>query len=177
MTDKYDEDISLRLVELGDIDDEYCDWYKNSDGHLDFFSGSGKKFTKKVIIEDFKTGMITETWFYYIILSSTGVRIGNIKIGPIDHTNKTSDLVCLIGNRNFLGKGLASRAIKLGNQIAFNDYGIRRLHGGMHAQNVASIKAYTNAGWIIEAELKGYFMVNEVAQNRICVACFNPRYF
>lgn len=170
-------DILIRPVELIDIDEEYCSWYTNLDGHLDFFSGSGREFNKDVIVSDYNLGIESRKWFYYLILSSSGDRIGNIKLGPIDINNKTSDLVCLVGNRNFLGKGVAPKAISLANELAFKEHDLRRLHGGMHAQNTPSIKAYTRAGWVVEGVLRGYYLVDGKAEDRVCVACFNPKYF
>jgi RimJ/RimL family protein N-acetyltransferase len=169
-------DLSLRLLQERDIDKEYVSWFSNSDGHLDFYTGSGRVFNKNTILEDFHQGEESKRWFYYII-ESNGEKIGNIKIGPIDLRNKTSDLVCFIGNRNYLGKGLATKAIALANEIAFNRYDIRRLHGGMYATNIPSIKAYTRAGWLIEATMEGFYLVDDKAVDRICVACFNPKYF
>lgn len=169
-------DISLRLLKDNDIDEEYISWFNNSDGHLDFYTGSGRVFDKRTILEDFRLGEESKKWFYYVI-ESNGKKIGNVKIGPIDLRNKTSDLVCFIGDRNFLGKGLATKAITLANEIAFNRYDIRRLQGGMYATNIPSIKAYTRAGWIIEATLEGFYWVDDKAVDRVCVACFNPTYF
>lgn len=159
------------------IDEQYVSWFQNEDGHLDYFTGSGRVFSREMILEDFQTGISTGSWFYYLIESESGEKIGNIKIGPIDKKNKTSDLVCLVGNRKYLGRGIASRAITIANQIAFDQHDIRRLHGGMYASNIPSIKAYTRAGWHIEATFKGYYWVSSKAEDRICVACLNPDYF
>lgn len=169
--------IHLRPMAMADIDAELCRWYDNSDGHLDYFTGSGRTFTKETLIEDFISGANSLKWFYYLIETLEGIRIGTVKIGPIDSKNRTSDLVCLIGNRTFLGKGLASKAIALANRIAFEEHKIRRLHSGMYETNVASIKAYTRAGWYIEAKMKGYYLFNEASVDRVCVACLNPAYF
>lgn len=169
--------ILLRPLQERDIDDDYLAWFRNEDGHLDYFTGSGRIFTKEMILEDFHKGISEKRWFYYLIESEEGIKIGNVKIGPIDTKNKTSDLVCLVGNRDFLGKGIASRAIAIANSIAFEKYDIRRLHGGMFEGNVASIKAYTKAGWFVEARMRGYYWINGKSEDRICVACLNPRYF
>lgn len=170
-------EISLRPLKINDITKAYCEWYVNSDGHLDYFTGSGRKFDKEFLIQNFEEGIQSSKWFYYLILAKDGTPIGNVKIGSIDTKNKTSDLVCLIGDRNFAGKGLASKAISLANNIAFQEHDIRRLHGGMYASNVPSIKAYTRAGWIIEGIFKGYYWIDDKPEDRVCVACFNPNYF
>jgi ribosomal-protein-alanine N-acetyltransferase len=168
--------IFLRSLELDDVNESYCSWYQNDDGHLNYFTGSGRSFNRETIIKDIDEGIKTQRWFYYLISSEECEPIGNIKIGPVDLRNKTSDLVCLIGNRKFLGKGLASEAIRLGNEIAFSKHDIRRLHGGMYASNLPSIKAYLRAGWVVEGVLKGYYWIEEKPEDRICVACFNPKY-
>jgi ribosomal-protein-alanine N-acetyltransferase len=169
--------ITLRPLTINDIDDQYCDWYNNDDGHLDYFSGSGRRFNKDTLLNERAEGIRTGKWFYYIIESDRGEKIGNVKLGPVDLKNKTSDLVCLIGNRNFRGKGLASKAIGIASKIAFEVHDIRRLHGGMYARNTSSIKAYTKAGWFIEGTFRGYYLYNDMPQDRICVACLNPIYF
>jgi ribosomal-protein-alanine N-acetyltransferase len=167
----------FKPLELRDIDDDYCEWFKNDDGHLNYFTGSGRVFTKDIIIKDFNDGLNSKKWFYYLALDDDGTKIGNVKIGPIDLKNMTSDLVCLIGNRRYLGKGLAAELIKVANEIAFKLHYVRRLQGGMIESNIPSIKAYTRAGWFIEAEMKGFYLVNNKNQNRVCVACLNPDYF
>jgi ribosomal-protein-alanine N-acetyltransferase len=169
--------ISLRALKAEDINETYCSWYENNDGHLNYFTGSGRKFDRDVLINDFNEGLKTGRWFYYLIQTHEDEPIGNVKIGPIDFKNKTSDLVCLIGNRKFLGKGLATEAIKLANDIAFTQHDIRRLQSGMFASNIASIKAYTRADWVIEGTFAGYYLFNDQPEDRVCVACFNPKYF
>lgn len=172
------EEIALRPLTLEDIDDTYCSWYQNSDGHLDFFTGSGRTFNKEILKDDFQKGRDSGSWFYFIAEDLTSKeRIGNVKIGPIDKKNKTSDLVCLVGNRKFVGKGMASKIISMANKIAFEKFDLRRLHGGMYSTNVASIKAYVRAGWEIEGVFKGYYLFNCQPVDRICVCCLNPTYF
>jgi RimJ/RimL family protein N-acetyltransferase len=170
-------EIKLRLIRDSDFDDEYLSWYTNDDGHLKYFSGSGKVFDRESLIEDYREGLKSKRWFYYIIESGDSDRIGTVKIGPIDLRNRTSDLVCLIGNRKYLGKGLATTAISEANRIAFDRHGIRRLHSGMYASNIAAIKAYTRAGWFVEATFTGFYLLDGQAIDRVCVACLNPTFF
>lgn len=170
-------DIRLVPLDVHDIDEQYVSWHQNSDGHLDYFTGTGRSFDRDILISDYENGLMSGRWYYYLIVGDNGDRIGNIKIGPIDQRNKTSDLVCLVGNRQYLGQGIASRAIKMANEIAFKKFDIRRLQGGMYASNIASVKAYTKAGWIVEATLRGYYWINNNAEDRVCVACLNPHYF
>jgi len=172
-----DDFIRLRPLIDADLDEEYVTWYRNDDGHLDYFTGSRRKFTAEALASDVIEGRQSGRWFYYLIETLSGIRIGNLKIGPIDLTHQTSDLVSLIGNRNYIGKGLGARAVALGNRVAFEQHGIRRLHSGMYASNVPSIRAYTKAGWFIEATMRGFYLVDGAPMDRVCVACLNPAFF
>jgi ribosomal-protein-alanine N-acetyltransferase len=170
-------DLKLRPLKASDIDSEYISWYSNRDGHLNHFTGSRRTFNQQSILDDYYEGSKTGRWFYYLIETGSGDKVGNVKVGLIDSINMTSDLVCLVGNRKFIGKGLASKAIKVANEVAFSNHYIRRLQGGMYEDHIASFKAYTRAGWQEEARLKGYYWVDGKAVDRICVSCLNPRYF
>jgi RimJ/RimL family protein N-acetyltransferase len=169
-------EVSIRPLEVSDIDDEFVSWHQNEDGHLDYYTGSRRNFSREDLIE-WISGAGSRDIYFFLILVDNNHPIGTIKIGPIDRKNKTSDLVCLVGSRKYTGKGLASRAISIANGVAFKSFDIRRLQGGMYEENVASIKAYCRAGWVIEGRMKGFYWVDGRPMDRICVACFNPDYF
>lgn len=170
--------IAVREVTLADIDDEYFSWYRNDDHLLDTFTASRRAFSPEWIVSDFNESLATRRVIYWLILHRpSGKKIGNIKVGPIDEVNKTSDLVCLIGDRNYHGKGLATEAIAAVSELAFDRYDLRRLHSGIYVTNVASIKAYLAAGWEEEGLLRGYYWVDGEPVDRLLVCRLNPKYF
>ncbi|WP_217621151.1 GNAT family N-acetyltransferase [Pseudosulfitobacter pseudonitzschiae] len=116
-------------------------------------------------------------YMYGIFDDETDRHIGNIKVGPIQWDNLVSDLVCVIGDRNYWGKGLAKEAIRLGNRVAFDVHGMRKVSGGIASGNIGSIKAYTGADWVIEATMSGHHLIDGKPQDRIVVSCFNPEFF
>lgn len=169
--------VYLRRLDLNEIDDTFMSWFSNEE-LMRYYTNSKKKITKDAIIEHILNGESFGTDFTYGIYDiATDKCIGTIKIGPINITHKISDLVALIGNTNYHGKGFASEAIALGNTVAFAEHDIRKLFGGMYETNIPSIKAYTKAGWIIEGRLRGHYIENGIPIDRILVGCFNPKYF
>ena|SRR2546428_13197945 len=171
------ERIYLKEIDLADINDRVMAWFSD-DELMKFYSNSQNKITKENLINSIKQGKENKNVFTFGIYDlNSNKLIGTMKLGPINHAQKISDMVALIGDRDFLGKGLAVEAIKAGNQLAFEEFDIRKLFGGMYESNIASIKAYTRAGWIIEGRLKGHYLVNGKNQDRILVGCFNPKYF
>jgi RimJ/RimL family protein N-acetyltransferase len=65
----------------------------------------------------------------------------------------------------------------MGGEVAFREYGFRKLSGGIADGNVGSLKAYTRAGWVVEGRLKGHHLINGEPRDRILVSCFNPAFF
>ena len=47
----------------------------------------------------------------------------------------------------------------------------------MFRGNIPSVKGYLKADWVIEGVLKGQYLVDGIGEDRILVACFNPKYF
>jgi RimJ/RimL family protein N-acetyltransferase len=98
-------------------------------------------------------------------------------LGPIHRRHLTADLVTVIGDREYWGRGLATEAIRLGIRIAFDEFGLRKLSGGVYEGNVGSLKAYTRAGWVIEGRLVGHALEDGKARDEILISCFNPKFF
>lgn len=171
------ERLILRPLLLSDLTEEYIEWHRNIE-HTKYYSSSGKEFTKDFLVSELNQANESKELFIFgLYFKENNKLIGNIKVGPISKRHKTSDLIVFIGDTNYLGKGLAVEGIKLGNQMAFEHLGIRKLFGGMFYSNIASVKAYTRAGWIIEGVLKGQYLVDDKTEDRILVACFNPSLF
>ncbi|WP_061249373.1 GNAT family N-acetyltransferase [Leptospira alstonii] len=170
------ERIFLRELNSRDIDDRYLSWFKSNSQVTEFLES--KDLTYESVTKFIQDGKETKSFFIYAIcMLDSNLHIGNLKIGNIDKNHMISDLVVVIGDQNFWRKGIATEAIKLGNQIAFEIYDIRKLSGGMYSDNIASIKCYTKAGWVEEARLKGHYLLNGKVLDRVCVSCFNPKYF
>ncbi|MEJ2913008.1 GNAT family N-acetyltransferase [Pseudoalteromonas sp. C12FD-1] len=171
------KNIYLRPLIETDITEPYLENFKDDEVLL-FLEVTNTELTKKSVTAYIKNGLDTKTYYMYAIcLIENDQHIGNLKIGPINNKQKISDLVTVIWNKAYWGKGLASEAIKIGNKLAFEKHNIRKLSGGMYSDNIGSIKAYTRAGWVIEATLKNHYMLNGKLQDRVVVSCFNPSYF
>lgn len=171
------ERLYLKEIEISEIDDKVMSWFEN-DELMKYYTNSKNKISKTVLIDAILKGKEQGNIITYGIYTlSNGTLIGTIKLGPINFNQKTSDLVVLIGNKDYLGKGYSVDAIKLGNELAFKYYNLRKLYGGMYMSNIPSIKAYRRAGWLVEGRLKGFYYNENKNEDRLLVGCFNPIYF
>mgnify|MGYP006141627779 CR=1 FL=1 len=169
--------IYLRELTKDDVNDNYLHGFKNSTV-LSFLDVEGDKLKAKDVIDYIEKGVKTKSYYMYAVcLKENDQHIGNIKVGPIDYKHMLSDLVAVIWDEDYWGKGIATEAIKLGNKLAFEKHNIRKLTGGINSENIGSIKAYTRAGWVKEGTLFNHYNLENKFQHRICVSCFNPSYF
>ena len=169
------ERIFVRPLVETDVDENYLSWFRDTD--VTAFL-EARNLSREDVLRYIERGRQSGEYFMFAICDlSTGRHIGNLKLGPIDAKHRISDLVTVIGDKEFWGKGLATEAIRVGNQIAFEQYDIRKLTGGMYADNVGSLKCYTRAGWVEEARLVGQYILGGKVMDRIVVSCFNPKYF
>lgn len=167
--------ILLRPLQPEDVDDNYLSWFNDS-VVTEFLDA--RRITRQDAIDYMNAGRETRSYYMYaIVAKDSGMHIGNVKVGPIQWNHLISDLVTVIGRREYWGKGLATEAITVGNRLAFEEYGIRKLSGGIVDGNIGSVKAYTGAGWVIEARLKGHHLSAGEPRDRIVVSCFNPKFF
>lgn len=167
--------ILLRPLREDDVTDEYLSWFQDA-AVTEFLDA--KRISREDAVRYMQTGRETRAYFMYaVIIKDGGVHIGNVKVGPIQWNHLVSDLVTLIGRREYWGKGFATEAIKLGNRVAFDVHGMRKVSGGIAEGNAGSLKAYTGAGWVIEGRLKGHHLIDGKPHDRILVSCFNPKFF
>jgi [ribosomal protein S5]-alanine N-acetyltransferase len=171
------ENLVIRKISSDEITDDVMEWFDDQE-LMKYYTNSKNRIVKESLLKSIADGEASGTNYTYgIFFRENNDIIGTLKLGPINKAHKISDLVILIGNKNYHGRGLAVEAIKAGNEIAFKHHGIRKLFGGMYASNTSSIKAYTRAGWIVEGRLKGHYFNNEQNEDRILVGCFNPECF
>ena len=163
---------SLRDLQHDDITERYLSWFRD-ETVTQFLSARnlGRQDVLDYMDEGRRSGL-----YHMLALCdrASGLHIGNVKIGPIDRANGNSDLVTVIGDRQFWGKGLATEAIALATHMAFSRFGIRKVCGSIIGNNVGSVKSYTRGGWHVECVRKDQYLVDGMLQDEIFVGCFNP---
>lgn len=177
MIDYRSERIYLRPLSVDDVNERYLQWLR--DGKVNaFLEVDGNELTLQDIRDYIEAGPANGSYYMYAIcVNDSDLHIGNVKVGPINQKHLISDLPVVIGDKDFWGKGIAVEAIRLGNKIAFEQHGIRKLHGQIYRDNVGSIKAYCRGGWIIEGLIRGRYLVDGKPMDQVMVSCNNPEFF
>jgi [ribosomal protein S5]-alanine N-acetyltransferase len=166
--------VFLRLLEPSDVNETYLSWFRD-DEVTSFLEVDGKSLTVDKVVDYIHAGRETGSYYMYAIcLNGSGKHIGNLKVGPMEHKHGLCDLITVLGTRECWGKGIGEEAVKLGIELAFKVYGMRKLCAGIYSNNIGSIRAYTKAGFFIEAVLKDHYLHKGKLVDRIVISCFNP---
>jgi RimJ/RimL family protein N-acetyltransferase len=96
-----------------------------------------------------------------IFRKSDSRHIGNLKAGPIDSHHRRAAIGILIGCRDCWGKGFATEAIREVTALLLGPMALVRVVAGAYAENVASIRAFTNAGFREYAVMKRYWFFED----------------
>lgn len=98
--------------------------------------------------------------FFAICWQENKKHIGNIKLGPMNWIHRRGDIGLLIGEKDYWQKGVATEAISLVAEYAFNILNLNKITAGCHRGNIGSLKAFQKAGFIIEGERKKHSYLN-----------------
>lgn len=172
-----DGPVFLRPLTEADFTARYLAWF--ADPEVTRFLDA-RNISRADAIAHLRRGIETDSFRIYAICeAATNRHVGNLKIGPMHHRHKTSDMITVIGERAAWGRGFARAAIRQGIDIAFRQLDIRKLSASIDSRNTGSIKAYTAAGFAVETSLKDHFIETApdgdvVFSDKVYVACFNP---
>lgn len=137
----------LRNISLDDCNENYLSWMNDSE--VNKFLES--RFTTHTIdsLKDFVTSMNNSdnNIMFAIIDKGSEKHIGNVKLGGIHPIHKYADIGLIIGDKDYWGRGIATNAIKLVSQYAFNELHLRKVFAGVYENNVGSIKAFEKCGF------------------------------
>lgn len=167
--------VALHPVTPEEIDEAFVEVFADPAGKNRMMSGTGRSYSKEDLVAFCRAGLEHSNCFYYRAVGPEGgPPLGVVRIGPIDWHNSVSDMSVVVGNPARRGQGLGTLLVRLGNAMAFQRHNIRKLHSGILAPNVASVRAYTHAGWFVEATLQGQHLLDGKPIDRVVVSCFNP---
>lgn len=137
----------LRKISIDDCNENYLKWM--NDPEINKYLES--RFTTHTIdsLKDFVNSMNNSenNVLFAIVDKESDTHIGNIKLGNIHPIHKYADIGLLIGDKNYWGRGIATNAIKLVSEFAFDELNLRKVFAGVYENNIGSIKAFEKCGF------------------------------
>lgn len=165
------KNICLREIQISDVKKNYYNWMRDPEVNQYLESRFEKWSVRKLksYIREIKINR--NNFFWAIIHKESGKHIGNIKLGPVNCRHGFADLGIIIGEKLYLGKGFATEAITLVVDYAFKKLKLNKLNAGAYANNIGSVKAFKNAGFLIEGIQKRQYLYNKKYVDGVLLGC------
>jgi len=96
------------------------------------------------------THLFNRNGSFFVICTGENNPVGFLKLV---HKGSEAEMVVVIGDRKNWGRGLGTKAIYEGLNLAFFEWRIPRIIAKISPENTRSIKAFEKAGFILEKEL------------------------
>lgn len=144
-----DDVIVLRELTEDDVGADYVSWmndysivkYTESKFTQHSFD-SIRKFVRSVNESE-------NNQLFGIFIKENGRHVGNIKLGNIHPVYMHADIGLIIGLKEYWGKGIATKAIKMVTNYGFDALNLHKIFAGAYSINVGSIKAFQKCGYKI----------------------------
>lgn len=146
--------ITLKRLTPQDVTQAYVDWMNDEEAVQYLESRYNKHSIDDVKEYVAQVSNSKDHYLFGIFCRENNLHIGNIKIGSINHFHGFADVGLIIGNKGMWGKGIATEAIALVTDYAFNGLKLNKLIAGIYANNIGSYKAFIKCGWKDAALLK-----------------------
>ena len=153
--------VYLRVLEMSDCGERYLTWLR--DPEVNRFLETRFVEQTEATIKDFVTEMRKgpDNYLFGIVHLETERHIGNIKVGAVNHIHKHCEVGYFIGAKEMWGKGVATEAIRLATQFAFERLGLHRCAAVVDVDNPASARALERVGYKREGTMREKLFMDE----------------
>ena len=157
----------LRRLEHTDASAKYVAWLNDSE--VNRYLETRHTFQTLEGCRDFirKCNADPGSHLFGIFLKDTGQHIGNVKIGFINTQYQRGQISLFIGEKQFWGQGFSSEVVRAVTAFGFDRLGLHRLEAGCYDANLASLRVFLKAGYVVEG-----FMRDQVILDGLRIGCF-----
>lgn len=163
--------ICLRSATLDICDGPYFDWMQDP-GILRYLEARFADRSREGL-RRFVEGCSRhpDQHLFGIFLATDDRHIGNIKL-QVDVRHGRGDIGVVVGDSAQRGLGRGVEAIEAACRYGFEELGLDKITAGCYAPNVASVKAFTRAGFAIEATRPSHYVFEDARVDGVFMARF-----
>lgn len=145
---KIDETSFIKVLNKADVTENYVMWLNDYEvtkfTEQKYFEHSLKR------VEDFVIQKYDSNCDLLFGIFYNDEHIGNIKLGPIKWEHKSAEVSFFIGNKDFWGKGIASKVVKKVVEYAVEVLLLEKINAGYYDLNISSAKVFERCGFAVE---------------------------
>jgi RimJ/RimL family protein N-acetyltransferase len=107
--------------------------------------------TQKIWFEEMRKDKKNYKDFFWAIDTKDGKFIGGCGVNHMDRKNRVAQVGIFIGDRDYLGKGYGTDAMKVLMEFLFEEYNVNKIKLSVFDYNKRAIKSYEKCGFQTEA--------------------------
>ncbi len=163
-------EIEVRILIPEDVTPDYVAWFddaevmKFSENRFGKFSLEGQRVYISEKLE-------SKNEFLFGVFA-TGRHIGNVMLGPVDQNHGHSEITYMLGERDYWGQGVMSRAIAYVLEQAFREHNLVKVYAGTYENNIGSVKVLEKCGFELEGRRKNHFLHDGRRVDMLEFGCF-----
>ena len=150
--------VALRVLTIDDVSERYVSWM--NDQEINQYLESRYTAHDLSSVQSFVAAMYASEDDYLFGIYYREKHVGNIKLGSLSKYYLRADIGLLLGERDCWGKGIATVAIQLVTEWAFQKLKLKRVEAGCYSDNIGSRRAFEKSGFTVEAVLKNRFRLD-----------------
>jgi ribosomal-protein-alanine N-acetyltransferase len=89
----------------------------------------------------------------------------------LDNNHRVAEVGIMLGDRNSRGLGYAQEVMGAIKDLCFKDFDVRKLYAKIYSSNVKSINLFKRSGFVIEAVLTDYALLNGALEDVLILSC------
>lgn len=149
----YSSRLVLKPLSMEHCTNQYVSWLNDPEVYQ--YLESGGDYSLESLRSYIQHVVDSDIYMWGIHLKSNGLHIGNIKIDPIDQSEKSGEYGIMIGERNQWGKGFAREASETVINHCFTDGPLlKKITLGVVAENGRALELYRSMGFGDETILR-----------------------
>jgi len=150
----------LKPLSTKDVTERYLSWFKESQEVNQYILFAQKKPNINDLMQYVRDRENRKDILFLAIFSYSGLHIGNIKYEPINFKDESATMGILIGDKEWIGKGVAPEVIKASSEYLQENYGIKNIELGVDKNNIPAISAYKKIQFkVVKKTNSGFKMV------------------
>ena len=159
------KNISFSLLSKSDLCKEWVDALNDTD-IVAYSEQRTRKHTlssQRKFIENKIKDRTSETLVFY----NQSVMLGIGEISSINTYHQSAEISYLIIDKTMWGNGLGTFIVKSLTDYAFNKLKIIKLHAGIYAENIGSMRVLEKNGFIVEGIQKDHLRLDNTRTDKI----------
>ena len=139
---------NLVSITLSHVSVTYLGWLSSSHSYSRYIAGCSDSYTFADLANYVEQRSCRDDVLFLAIETKSGLHIGNIKYDPIDFNACTAEMGILIGNQDWIGRGVAGEVILASCLWLSKKIGVKKITLGVHPDNIGATLAYRKIGFV-----------------------------